>query len=121
MTNRESQAPQVTIAGTTYRLRYDYGAMMEMCDALGATISNMQEVMGELPVSKMHLPLWCGMLDQAPTLTPDEVKAMLKPLDIPDGQAIVTTAMNAFQAAMVRVKKGAGGATDSPPKAADPA
>lgn len=123
MATKDSQAPQVTIGGTTYRLRYDYGAMMELCDALGATISNMQEVMGQLPVSQMHLPLWCGMLDQAPTLKPEDVRAMLKPMDIPDGQAVVTTAMAAFQQAMVRAQKGAtADAAASPPTpAADPA
>lgn len=122
MASKDSQNPTVTLNGTAYRLRYDYGAMMELCDQLGATISNLQEAMGSLKVSQMYLTLWCGMLDQCPELAdpvegPKAVKAMLKPLDILDGQAVVQTAMEAFNAAMVRssAKAKGGDADKSPP------
>lgn len=124
MANKESQSPSVVIAGTKHQLRYDYAAMCELCDAIGATVSNMQDVMSNLPVSRMHLMLWAGMLHATPELTPDDVKALLAKESIPDAQAVVMTASAAFNAAMVRPKdaKGAAGDGASPPTpATDPA
>lgn len=124
-TKAEKQARQstVTIGGKVYPLVYDYSALCELCDQLGATASNMQQVMASLPVSRMHLLLWAGMLDANPTVSPDDVKGLLKGMSIPDAQAVVMTAGEAFGAAMARPETGGDGkAAASPPTpATDPA
>lgn len=93
----------VTIGETTYPLVYDYEALCFLCDEVGATVSNMQQVMGNLAVSQMHLMLWAGMLDAHPELKPDDVRALLKKEEIADAQAIVMAGADAFNAAMARV------------------
>lgn len=118
MATKESQRQTVTVGGKTRVLVFDYAALCELCDAIGATVSNMQEAMASLRVGQMHLLLWAGLLDGEPSLTPDAVKAMLKGETIPDAQAIIGTAGEALNAAMVRPKaKGDGDDKPSdPPK-----
>lgn len=92
----------VTIGDTRYPLVFDYDALCFLCDEIGATVSNMQERMAELPVSKMHLMLWAGMLDSHPELTPQDVRGLLKKETIADAQAIVMAGADAFNGAMAR-------------------
>lgn len=124
MATKNTQKAVVTLDGKSYPLRFDYGAMESLCDVLGARIDNLQEVMGSLKVSQLKLVLWAGMLESAPELAdpeegPKVVAAMVKRLDIADGQAVIQTAMEAFGAQSVRKAGGTAGAAESPPGAAD--
>lgn len=125
MATKDTQTAIVTLDGRAYRLRFDYEAMEQLCDVLGARIDNLQEVMANLKVSQLKLVLWAGMLNEAPELAdpvegPAAVKGMVGKLDIPDGQAVIQTAMEAFGAQSVRKTKpeGKAAADVSPPKAA---
>lgn len=97
----------VTLGGKKWKLVYDYAALCELCDAIGATISNIQETMNALRMGQMHLVLWAGMIDQEPDLDEKQVKAWLKDVgSIPDAQAILQQAMEGLNQAMVRSKAG---------------
>jgi len=125
MATKDTQTAVVTLDGRAYRLRFDYEAMEQLCDVLGARIDNLQEVMAALKVSQLKLVLWAGLLHEAPELAdpvqgPAAVRAMVGKLDIPDGQAVIQTAMEAFGAQSVRKAKteGKAAAGDPPAKAA---
>lgn len=123
MATKDTQKAVVTLDGRAYPLRFDYGAMESLCDALGARIDNLQEAMSNLKVSQLKLVLWAGMLDAAPELAdPEEgppiVAAMVRKLGMGDGQAVIQTALEAFNAQSVRQAKGEGKADGPPVKAA---
>lgn len=114
---KESRNTTLKLGGASRRLVFDYAALCELCDAIGCTVSNMQEAMNNLRVGQMHLLIWAGLLDEDPTLTPDQVKAWLKAESIPDAQAMIGTASQAFGAAMVRpAAKAEGEAAPADPK-----
>lgn len=120
MATKDTQRAVVTLDGRAYPLRFDYGAMESLCDVLGARIDNLQEVMGGLKVSQLKLVLWAGMLESAPELAdpvegPKIVAAMVRRLDIPVGQALVATAMEAFSAQSVQAATGGKAASAESP------
>lgn len=111
-------AKHVTIGGKRRSLVYDYAALCELCDAIGATVSTMQESMNGMKVGQMYLVLWAGLLDAEPDLDPLTVKAWLKAeKELLDAQAIVGTATEALGEAMVRAKASEGEGEQKP---ADP-
>ena len=116
-------AKHVTVGGKRRKLVFDYAALCELCDAIGATVSNMQEAIGGMRVGQMYLILWAGLLDEEPSLDSLAVKGWLKAeKNLLDAQAIVATAADAMNDAMTRAAKseeeGDGGKPSDPPNPA---
>jgi hypothetical protein len=105
----DMQKGTVTIDGTVYQLRYDYEALCAFGDEVGATLENLQEMLGTLKLGQMHLLLWAGMLAAGSTLSPAEVKQLLKgrpdsAWTIGDAQGVLAQSMKLFTAAMAPVE-----------------
>lgn len=128
MAKKEAQTQTVTLGGHAYPLRFDYGSLIAFCDEVGATIDTMQEALKNLPLDRMSLVVWAGIVDWTyendedatgkPSLTPARVARLLRGETISDAQAILAKALDAFTASMATDQpKGAQGEAASPPAA----
>ncbi|AYD87665.1 hypothetical protein TMCBR2_gp013 [Caulobacter phage TMCBR2] len=126
MAKKEAQTQTVTIGGTVYPVRFDYGSLIAFCDEVGATIDTMQQALAALPLNRMSLVVWAGIVDWTyetdddetgtPSMTPARVSRLLKGETIEDAQAILAKCLDAFTASMApKRKEPAEGDTASPP------